>query len=81
MFTLASIHGWSAEDGFVGTALVIAGFFTLAFIFQLLWNKTIPQVLPAREITFWIALRLLLLVAILCLVAVVVYVVINQIVA
>ena len=37
----------------------------VVFIFRWLWNTTMPQVFGIREITFWQAVRLLLLAGIL----------------
>jgi hypothetical protein len=37
----------------------------MVFVFQLLWNTTMPQVFKLGEITFWQAFRLLLLASIL----------------
>jgi hypothetical protein len=45
--------------------LIIGIFVAFVVVFQLLWNTTIPQVFKLGEITFWQALRLLLLAGIL----------------
>jgi hypothetical protein len=42
-------------------AVAIIIFVITVFIFQLLWNTTMPQVFGLRQITFWQAFRLLLL--------------------
>ncbi|KJS14715.1 MAG: hypothetical protein VR69_16775 [Peptococcaceae bacterium BRH_c4b] len=39
--------------------------FLVTFLFQWLWNITIPQVFNLKEITFWQAFRLLLIAGIL----------------
>ena len=45
----------------VGIVFVIALVAVLVLIFRWLWNTTMPQVFGIREITFWQAVRLLLL--------------------
>ena len=45
--------------------LIVAIFVVVVFVFQLLWNTTMPQVFQLRQITFWQAFRLLLLAGIL----------------
>jgi hypothetical protein len=39
--------------------LFIAGFFAMVWVFQLLWNVTIPSVFGLHQITYWQALGLL----------------------
>ena len=41
--------------------LVIGLYFFFVWIFQLLWNSTMPQVFELRSITFWQAFRILLI--------------------
>lgn len=41
--------------------LVIILFLVLVAIFQWLWNITMPQVFGLKEITYWQALRLILI--------------------
>jgi hypothetical protein len=54
-----------AGDFFVMIPLIVAIFVVMVFVFQLLWNTTMPQVFKLGEITFWQAFRLLLLASIL----------------
>jgi len=55
MLAMAGGDWWEAIP------LVIAIFFVMVFVFQLLWNTTMPQVFKLGQITFWQAFRLLLL--------------------
>ena len=48
-----------------GIVFVIILVAVLVLIFRWLWNTTMPQVFGTREITFWQAVRLLLLAGIL----------------
>ena len=41
--------------------LIIALYFFCVWIFQLLWNWTMPQVFHLRLITYWQAFRILLI--------------------
>jgi len=52
-------------DLLVMIPLIVAIFVVMVFVFQLLWNTTMPQVFQLRQITFWQAFRLLLLAGIL----------------
>ena len=51
-------------EGLVIIPLIIAIFVVVVFVFQLLWNTTMPEVFKLRQITFWQAFRLLLLASI-----------------
>ena len=44
--------------------LIVAIFVVMVFVFQLLWNTTMPQVFQLRQITFWQAFRLMLIASI-----------------
>jgi hypothetical protein len=44
--------------------LIVAIFVVMVFVFQLLWNTTMPQVFQLRQIAFWQAFRLLLIASI-----------------
>jgi len=54
-----------AGDLLVVVPVAIAIFVVMVFIFELLWNTTMPQVFKLGAITFWQAFRLLLLASIL----------------
>jgi len=45
--------------------LIVVIFSIVVFVFQLLWNTTMPQVFKLGQITFWQSLRLLLLASLL----------------
>ncbi len=45
---------------FIGLGLILLGLVSTA-IFQWLWNITMPEVFNLRQISFWIAFRLLLI--------------------
>jgi uncharacterized membrane protein YoaK (UPF0700 family) len=51
-------------DWWMAIPLVIVIFTVMVFVFQLLWNTTMPQVFKLPQITFWQAFRLLLLASI-----------------
>jgi len=46
---------------FLVIPLIIAVFFIVVVVFQLLWNSTMPSVFGLKQITFWQAFRLLLI--------------------
>ena len=56
---------FAGGDWWEAIPLVIIIFIVMVFVFQLLWNTTMPQVFKLGEITFWQAFRLLLLASIL----------------
>jgi hypothetical protein len=41
--------------------LFLAGYFVLVWVFQMLWNWTMPQVFRLRAIGYWQAFRILLI--------------------
>ena len=45
----------------VAIPIIVAIFFVVVVIFQLLWNSTMPAVFGLKEIRFWQAFRLLLI--------------------
>jgi hypothetical protein len=51
-------------DLLVMIPVIVTIFVAMVFIFQLLWNTTMPHVFQSRQITFWQAFRLLLLASI-----------------
>ena len=55
MFAMAGGDWWMAIP------IVIVIYVVMVFVFQLLWNTTMPQVFKLGQITFWQAFRLLLL--------------------
>ena len=48
---------------FIGGALV--GFVIFVLVFRWIWNRTVPAVFGAKEITFWQAVGILILASIL----------------
>ena len=62
--TITPIFAVAGGDWWMAIPLVIGIFIIVVFVFQLLWNTTMPQVFQLRQITFWQALRLLLLASI-----------------
>lgn len=52
-------------DWLIAIPLIIVAYFIFVWIFQLLWNSTMPQVFGLKPINFWQAFRILLIAGIL----------------
>ena len=65
MTPMFAAFGLPGGDWYMGIPIIIGIFILMVFVFQLLWNTTMPQVFQLREITFWQAFRLLLLASLL----------------
>jgi hypothetical protein len=52
-------------DWWLVIPLIIVVYFIFVFIFQMLWNSTMPQVFGLKPIRFWQAFRILLIAGIL----------------
>ena len=46
-------------------AIVVVSFVVFVLVFRWIWNRTVPAVFGAREITFWQAVGILILASIL----------------